>query len=85
MKLNESIGHESPEHKLFMRYTGTVKFLNFRMPENIAVIYLKFKQRRQTLWEFHQKGANGIANNENPDQTAPLGAVLSGSALIAQT
>ena len=28
---------------------GTVKFLNFRMPENLAVIYLKFKQKAQTL------------------------------------
>ena len=34
----------------------TVKFLNFRTPENIAVIYLKFN-----LKEFHLKGANGIA------------------------
>ena len=25
---------------------GTVKLLNFRTPENIAVIHLKFKQRR---------------------------------------
>ena len=27
----------------------------------------------------------GIANSEDPDQTAPVGAVLSGSALFAQT
>ena len=32
-----------------------------------------------------QKDANGIANSEDPDQTAPLGAVRSGSALFAQT
>ena len=32
--------------------------------------------------EFCQKHANGIANSEDPDQTAPLGA---GSALFAQT
>ena len=30
----------------------TVKFLKFRMPENFAVIYLKFKQRGQTLGYF---------------------------------
>ena len=30
----------------------TVKFLNFWTPENIAVIYLKFKQRRKTLGNF---------------------------------
>ena len=33
----------------------------------------------QTKWPnlrvFHQKDANGIANSEDPDQTAPLGAV----------
>ena len=31
------------------------------------------------------KDAHGIANSEDPDQTAPLGAVWSGSALFAQT
>ena len=51
-----------------------VKFLNFGKPENTAVIYLKFKQRCQVLREFCQNGANGIANSEDPDQTAPLGA-----------
>ena len=34
---------------------------------------------------FCQKDANGIANSEDPDQTAPPGAVWSGSALFAQT
>ena len=49
----------------------TVKFLNFGTPEIFAVIYLEFKQRGQTLIRvFHQKGANGIANSEDPDQTA---------------
>ena len=51
------------------------KVPNFRMPENFVVIYLKFKKRGQTLWYFVQKDANGIANSEDPDQTAPLGAV----------
>ena len=31
---------------------GTVKFLNFWMPKNFDVIYLKFKQRGQTLGYF---------------------------------
>ena len=44
------------------------------MPKNFAVIYLKFKQRGQTL-QFHPKDANGIANSEDPDQTVPLEAV----------
>ena len=34
-----------------------------------AVSYLKFKQSGQTF------GAKGIANSEDPNQTAPLGAV----------
>ena len=53
----------------------TVKFLNFRTPENFAVIYLNFKQRGQILRVFCLNGANGIANSEDPDQTATLGAV----------
>ena len=39
-----------------------------------AVIYLKFKQRGQILI-FCQNGADGKANSEDPDQTAPLAAV----------
>ena len=34
---------------------------------------------------MHPKDAEGIANSEDPDQTAPLGAVWSGSAVFAQT
>ena len=34
---------------------------------------------------MHQKDAEGIANSVDPDQTAPLGAVWSGSALFAQS
>ena len=50
------------------------KFLNFRTQENLAVIYLKFKKIGQTSL-FRQKDGNGVANSEDPDQTAPLGAV----------
>ena len=52
-----------------------VKFLNFRTPENFAVIYLKFKQRSQILVYIVKKMNIDIANSEDPDQTAPLGAV----------
>ena len=42
-----------------------------------------------TRWLFlrvmHSKDAARIANSVDPDQTAPLGAVWSGSALFAQT
>ena len=34
---------------------NTVKFLNFRTPENFAVFYLKFKQRGKTLGYFVKK------------------------------
>ena len=34
---------------------------------------------------MHPKDAEGIADRVDPDQTAPLGAVWSGSALFAQT
>ena len=35
----------------------------------------KIQTNRQNLKVFCQKHANGIANSEDPDQTAPLGAV----------
>ena len=53
----------------------TVKFLNFQTSKNFAVIYLKLKQRGPNIRVFSQKDANGIANSEDPDQTAPGGAV----------
>ena len=34
---------------------------------------------------MHPKDAAGIANSVDPDQTAPRGAVWSGSAMFAQT
>ena len=37
------------------------------------------------LTVMHPKDAEGIANSVDPDQTAPLGAVWSGSALFVQT
>ena len=35
-----------------MQVLSTVKFLNFRMSENFAVIYLKFKRTGQSLGYF---------------------------------
>ena len=63
MSSNSTSMEEEPSKLL-----NTVKFLNFRKPENFAVIYLKFKQR-PNLMVFCQKEANGIANIEDPDQT----------------
>ena len=57
-----------------LRY-DTVMLLNFGTPKNFAVIYmyLKFRQRGQTV--VCQTDANGIANSEDTDKTAPTGAV----------
>ena len=42
-----------------------------------------------TMWLYHRvmspNDAEGVANSVDPDQTAPLGAVWSGSELFAQT
>ena len=35
----------------------------------------KIQTKRPKLKVFYQNDANGIANSEDPDQTAPLGAV----------
>ena len=62
----------------------TVKILNIWTPENCCN-YPKI----WTLWLYHRvmspKNASGMANSVEPDQTAPLGAVWSGSTLLAQT
>ena len=62
---------------------NTVMILSFRTPKTFVVITLKFE-----LWLYHRligpNDADGMANSVDPDQTAPLGAVWSGSALFAQ-
>ena len=68
----EQLLHDDSENR---NRKFTIKFRNFQKPENSAVIYLKFKQRGQTLGYFVKKDANGITNSEDSDQTAPLGAV----------
>ena len=35
----------------------------------------KIQEKRPNLRKFRKKYANGIANSDNPDQTAPQGAV----------
>ena len=48
----------------YLRSKVTVKFLNFQMLENLAVINLKFKQRGQTLGYSTKQMQNGTANSE---------------------
>ena len=59
----------------------TVKFLNIGTPKKLCCNLPKIQTKRPHLKVFCQKDANGIANSEDPDQTAPLGKVESRSAL----
>ena len=52
-----------------------VKFQNFRTQENFAVIILKLDKNFFYHGLINPKDADSIANSEDPDQTAPLGAV----------
>ena len=52
-------------------------------PETFTVIIIKFDQDGFTV--KHPKNADGLANSVDPDQTAPLETVWSGSALFAQS
>ena len=53
-------------------YRKVPKFLD---PRNLCCNLPKIQTKRPNLRVFCQSGANGIANSEDPDQTAPLGAV----------
>ena len=65
-----------------LRYRKTLKILD---PRKLSCNTPKIQIKGPNLRVFLQKDSNGIANSENPDQTAPLGAVWSGSALFAKT
>ena len=67
---------------LQLMYRKVPKFLDTK---NFCCKLPKIQTKWQNLRLFCQNGAKGIANSEDPDQTAPLGAVWSGSALFAQT
>ena len=62
---------------------ATMNFLNIRTSKKFIVI-----TKIWTMWLYHRvmspNDAVGMANSVDPDQTAPLGAVWSGSALFAQ-
>ena len=55
-----------------MAYCKVPKFSDTR---KLCCNLPKTKTKRPNFMFFHQKDANGIANSEDPDQTAPLGAV----------
>ena len=50
---------------------STVKFQNFQRQKTLLNLP-KIQEKRPNLRVFRQKDANGIANSEDPDQTAPL-------------
>ena len=59
------------------------KFPKYSDTQNICCNHFK----NSTMWLYHRvmspNDADGMANSVDPDQTAPLGAVWSGSALFA--
>ena len=65
-------------------FINTVKFLKFSDTRKLCCNLPKIQTKRLNHRIFCQKDANGIANSEDPDQTAPPGAVCTGSALFAQ-
>ena len=51
------------------------KVSKLRDARNLCCNHPKIPTKKPNLRVFRQKGANGIANSVDPDQTAPLGAV----------
>ena len=63
-------------------YRKVPKFWDVR---NLCCKHSKYQTKGFYDGQIPLDDANGIANSEDPDQTAPLGAVWSGSALFAKT
>ena len=61
------------------------KVPKFSEAQNLCCNLPKIETKSTILRVLFKNDANGIANSEDPDQTAVLGAVWSGSALFAQT
>ena len=90
-------GADQPAHPRSPISTFVVRSLDSIMPAVATVKLLnsdaqKICYNHPKIWArwlyqrvMHPKDAAGIANSVDPDQTAPLGAVWSGSALFAQT
>ena len=76
--LSESLQHQKKyfDKKLQLttnsKYHKVPKFLDTK---NICYNVPKIHTKRPNLKGILSKDANGIANSEDPDQTAPLGAV----------
>ena len=64
----------------FRNFTVTIKARYHKVPKfsdarKLCCNLPKSQTKRPNLRVFCQKHANGIANSEDPDQTAPLGSV----------
>ena len=66
---------EAVPHVVQVFCDNTIKFLNFRKPEKLCYNHPKTGKKRFYHRVMHPKDADSIANSEDPDQTAPLGAV----------
>ena len=51
------------------------KVPKFSVAKKLCCNLPKIQTKRPNLRVFRQKDTNGLANSEDPDQTAPLGAV----------
>ena len=56
-------------------YCDYRKVPKFSDTRNFCCNLPKIQTKRQNFRIFRQKDTNGMANSEDPDQTAPLGAV----------
>ena len=86
-KENKNEGKKVKETALLSQnkiYSTYRKFPKYSDNQNICCNHSKI----WTMWLYHRvmspKDADGMANSVDPDQTAPLEAVWSGSALFAQ-
>ena len=80
--LNSALFVLNPYQHQDSRYSKVSKFSDTKI---FCCKLPKIQTKKPNLGVFCQNSAKGIANSEDPDQTAPLGAVWSGSALFAQT
>ena len=62
----------------------TVKVLKLSGTQNACCNHPKIQTQRSFHREFFPKAADGMTNSEDPDPTAPLGGLMSGSALFAK-
>ena len=61
--------------KLLPNYRNYCKVPKFSDARKLCCNLPKIQEKRPNLRVFRQNDANGIANGEDPDQTAPIGAV----------